>query len=221
MTATASPGIAQARIVFSGRTRDGVTTPLPRSRPHGAAADHALWTRVTGYARCADSGLDPDQWFPVSVDPATARQEAAAAIAVCTGCLVRGECLVLSLRHWDIGQHGVWGGMVAADRARLRRGLMAAHSARGGTAAAGEVAAEGMSRVLRRLVKGRERSVNGGASGSTGQIVDFDGGPAPGRAAPHHRYKPSSTSATQPVIAVKDRDLETTAADSASTAARE
>jgi hypothetical protein len=112
-----------------------------------------LWTRVTGYARCADGGLDPDQWFPVSVDPATARQEAAAAIAVCAGCLVRGECLMLSLRHWDIGQHGVWGGMVAADRARLRRGLSAAHSARGGTAAAGEVAAEGMSRVLRRLVK--------------------------------------------------------------------
>jgi hypothetical protein len=51
----------------------------------------------------------------------TARQEAAAAIAVCTGCLVRGECLVLALRHWDIGQHGVWGGLVTADRARLGR----------------------------------------------------------------------------------------------------
>jgi hypothetical protein len=33
---------------------------------------------------------------------------------------VRGHCLTLSLRHWDIGQHGVWGGLVAADRARLR-----------------------------------------------------------------------------------------------------
>lgn len=51
----------------------------------------------------------------------TARQEAAAAIAVCTGCLVRGECLVLALRHWDIGQHGDWGGLVTAGRARLRR----------------------------------------------------------------------------------------------------
>ena len=42
-------------------------------------------------------------------------------IAVCTGCLVRGECLVLALRHWDIGQHGGWGGLVTAGRARLRR----------------------------------------------------------------------------------------------------
>jgi Transcription factor WhiB len=120
---TASPGMPRARIVPPGRTRDSVTTPPPHPRRHGAAVDHALWAQVTRYARCADSGLDPDQWFPVSVDPARARQEAAAAIAVCAGCLVRGECLVLALRHWDIGQHGVWGGLIAADRARLRRRL--------------------------------------------------------------------------------------------------
>jgi hypothetical protein len=71
------------------------------------------------------------------VDPASARLEAAAAIAVCTSCLVRGECLVLSLRHWDIGQHGVWGGLVAADRARLRRGLPGGSSGRHGPAASG------------------------------------------------------------------------------------
>jgi hypothetical protein len=39
---------------------------------------------------------------------------------VCTTCLVRAECLELSLRHWDIGQHGVWGGLVAAERAAWR-----------------------------------------------------------------------------------------------------
>jgi hypothetical protein len=153
---TASPGIPRPRIVPFGGTGDRVTTPPPHPLRRGAAVDHALWARVTRYARCADSGLDPDRWFPVSVDPARARQEAAAAIAVCTGCLVRGECLVLSLRHWDLGQHGVWGGLVAADRARLRRGLTAAHRARNGMAAAGGGAAEGMSRVLRRLVKGGE-----------------------------------------------------------------
>jgi Transcription factor WhiB len=65
--------------------------------------------------------LDPDQWFPVSADPGRARQEAAAAIAICATCPVRGQCLTLSLHRWDIGQHGVWGGLVAADRARLRR----------------------------------------------------------------------------------------------------
>jgi hypothetical protein len=81
----------------------------------------ALWALVIGHARCSDSDLDPDQWFPVSADTVRARQEAAAAIAICATCPVRGHCLTLSLRHWDIGQHGVWGGLIAADRARLRQ----------------------------------------------------------------------------------------------------
>ena len=83
--------------------------------------DDALWARVARQARCTDSGLDPDQWYPVSTEPAQARHEAAAAITVCTSCPVRAQCLELSLRHWDIGQHGIWGGLVAADRADLRR----------------------------------------------------------------------------------------------------
>jgi hypothetical protein len=83
--------------------------------------DRALWARVIGHARCTGSSLDPDQWFPVSVETGKARQEAAAAITVCTTCVVRAECLALSLRHWDIGQHGVWGGLVAGERAALRR----------------------------------------------------------------------------------------------------
>ena len=82
--------------------------------------DDVLWARVARQARCADSGLDPDQWYPVSTEPARARQEAAAAIAVCTSCPVRAQCLELSLRQWDIGQHGVWGGLVAAERAQIR-----------------------------------------------------------------------------------------------------
>src|SRR5260370_10270812 len=83
--------------------------------------DQALWVRVIRHARCAGSSLDPDQWFPISVEIDKARQEAAAAITVCTTCLVRAEGLALSLRHWDIGQHGVWGGLVAAERAALPR----------------------------------------------------------------------------------------------------
>jgi hypothetical protein len=54
-----------------------------------------------------------------------ARREAAGAIAICTACPVRGACLELSPRHWTIGQHGVWGGLVAADRAALRRRWLA------------------------------------------------------------------------------------------------
>jgi len=82
--------------------------------------DQALWARVIRHARCADGSHDPEQWFPVSVQIEKARQEAAAAIAVCTSCPARAQCLALSLRHWDIGQHGVWGGLVAAERADLR-----------------------------------------------------------------------------------------------------
>ena len=91
----------------------------------------ALWARVASQARCADSGLDPDQWYPVSIEPARARHEAAAAIAVCTSCPVRAHCLELSLRHWDVGQHGVWGGLLAADRAQLRRRWPPGHPGRG------------------------------------------------------------------------------------------
>jgi transcription factor WhiB len=59
------------------------------------------------------------------VEIGKARREAAAAIAVCITCPVRAQCLTLSLRHWDIGQHGVWGGMVPAERMALRRLLHA------------------------------------------------------------------------------------------------
>jgi Transcription factor WhiB len=87
----------------------------------GPFTDQMSWARVARHARCADGDLDPDQWFPVSTDADSARQEAAAAIAICTTCLVCGQCLALSLRYWDIGQHGVWGGLVGVERAALRR----------------------------------------------------------------------------------------------------
>jgi len=86
--------------------------PVHRSVPRPGVVKHA---------RCADSSLDPDQWFPVNAETDKTRREAATAIAVCTACLVHMQCLEFSLRHWDIGQHGVWGGLVAAERAALRR----------------------------------------------------------------------------------------------------
>jgi Transcription factor WhiB len=84
--------------------------------------EQASWTQVIRHARCADGDLDPDQWFPLSAEADQARREAAAAIAVCMACPVRGQCLALSLRHRDIGQHGVWGGLVPADRAQFATG---------------------------------------------------------------------------------------------------
>ena len=91
------------------------------SPPPGPFAGQPSWARLVRHARCADAGLDPDQWFPVSTEAGKARHEAAAAIAICNSCLVRTRCLALSLQHWDIGKHGVWGGLVAAERAQLRR----------------------------------------------------------------------------------------------------
>ena len=102
-----------------------MASSLPAPVP-GQVTDDGSWARVSRYALCADSGLDPDEWFPVSIEPARARHEAAAAIAVCTACLVRAQCLALSLLHWDIGQHGIWGGLVPGDRARLRDHIAAA-----------------------------------------------------------------------------------------------
>jgi Transcription factor WhiB len=88
-------------------------------------ADRASWAQVILQARCADAHLDADEWFPVSAQPESARREAAAAIAVCAACPVRAQCLMLSLRHWGIGQHGIWGGLVPAERAALRRQRLA------------------------------------------------------------------------------------------------
>jgi hypothetical protein len=87
--------------------------------PFAQLTDRALRAEVTSMAQCADGTLDPDEWFPVSTDPEAARREAAGAIAICAACPVREECLELSLRRWTIGQHGVWGGLVPAERAAL------------------------------------------------------------------------------------------------------
>src|SRR5215469_11023230 len=127
-----------------------LTAPVP-----DPVTDYRLWARVTRHARCAGSGIDPDEWFPVSAEPATARHEAAAAIAVCATCLVRAECLALSLRRWDIGRHGIWGGLVAADRARLRARARAGRTGGRQIAIVRDMGAAGMSGPRRWLVKGR------------------------------------------------------------------
>jgi Transcription factor WhiB len=97
----------------------------PPGVPAPALVGSWAWARVIRQARCAESSLDADVWFPVSPGAQQARQEAAAAIAICKDCPVRSQCLALSLRHWDVGQYGVWGGMVAAERASLRRQMLA------------------------------------------------------------------------------------------------
>ena len=107
---------------FAHATRTSGTAAIQRSSPSGLGpgTGRPPWSWVIRHALCRYVSLDPDQWFPASTDVETARHEAAAAIAICHGCPVRAQCLAVSLRHWDIGQHGVWGGLVPAERAPLR-----------------------------------------------------------------------------------------------------
>ena len=94
--------------------------------------DRILWATVVARAACSTSGLSPDDWYPVSAPAEAARREAAGAIAVCAACRVREECLELALRNWTVGQHGVWGGTVPAERdGTPRRAGRAAHPGAG------------------------------------------------------------------------------------------
>src|ERR1700722_1774078 len=90
-----------------------------------AMSDRALWLLMVERGACSVSELSPDDWYPVSASAEAARCEAAGAIAVCTACPVRQECLELALRNWGVGQHGVWGGTVPAERERLRAARVA------------------------------------------------------------------------------------------------
>ncbi|HEY3651759.1 MAG TPA: WhiB family transcriptional regulator [Streptosporangiaceae bacterium] len=117
--AAAGPTLMASPSAIAHADRSG-SDHLALSAP-GPLADQPSWARLIRHARCADAGLDPDEWFPVSTKARQARREAAEAIAICNSCPVRTRCLALSLQHWDIGKHGVWGGLVAPERAQLRR----------------------------------------------------------------------------------------------------
>jgi hypothetical protein len=108
-------------ILHSPRQR-----PAELARPDANPADLTV-ARLTSLvmsplAECVDSAVSTDEWFPVATRPAGARAEGARALALCAVCPVRAECLELSMRIWPAGgQHGIWGGLVEADRAEARR----------------------------------------------------------------------------------------------------
>ena len=80
---------------------------------------------ISPMARCWGTS-DPDDWFPVAARRDRARIEAARALQTCAMCPVRAQCLELSLRLWHAGgRHGVWGGLIAADRADAHRRWLA------------------------------------------------------------------------------------------------
>jgi hypothetical protein len=97
--------------------------PVGRARMEPASlSDRELTDRLSGpLVRCATGSVNPDDWFPVAIEPQRARRQGAAALALCETCALRAECLEVSMRQWDtVGRHGIWGGFVEAERIRLQ-----------------------------------------------------------------------------------------------------
>jgi WhiB family redox-sensing transcriptional regulator len=65
-------------------------------------------------ALCAQ--IDPDSWYPENGRWRGADSEAK---AVCEECEVRVQCLEWALEHDE--RYGIWGGLSANERARLKR----------------------------------------------------------------------------------------------------
>jgi WhiB family transcriptional regulator, redox-sensing transcriptional regulator len=76
-------------------------------------------------AACKDAP-DPDVFFPGK------GEDAEAAKRVCAGCPVMGECLAFALATMRAADrdHGVYGGLIPAERARLRGGPVLVRASR-------------------------------------------------------------------------------------------
>jgi WhiB family transcriptional regulator, redox-sensing transcriptional regulator len=61
---------------------------------------------------------DPDLFFPISAKGPGEKQVARAKI-ICSGCIVRQQCLEFALAHDQL--YGIWGGTTPEDRQRDRR----------------------------------------------------------------------------------------------------
>jgi WhiB family transcriptional regulator, redox-sensing transcriptional regulator len=97
-----------------------------RAVPAALTDDELAAMVMSPLARCSGAATDPDEWFPVAAVVPAARAEAQRALALCAACPVRAECLEMSLRQWQtIGKHGIWGGLVEAERAVAHREWLA------------------------------------------------------------------------------------------------
>ncbi len=125
-------GIAQggramtvARLV-SRRPLWAELASLQDTEPADLTDEQLITLILSPVARCAGAQLDPDEWFPVANAAEHARAEASGALALCAVCPVRAECLEFAMRRWrDTGEHGIWGGLVEAERASARRRWLA------------------------------------------------------------------------------------------------
>jgi hypothetical protein len=99
-----------ADVAERRRERKRVQQRRARARRRSTAAP-AAWA-LPGLPACR--GADPDLFFPLP------GESAGQAIAICSGCLVRAECLALALANGE--RFGVWGGVhleAEPDLARL------------------------------------------------------------------------------------------------------
>ena len=67
-------------------------------------------------ARCSQAGVDREAFY---AGRQTRREEVRAALALCTGCPVRGNCLQNAVDNNDAW--GIWGGTTATQRRSMRR----------------------------------------------------------------------------------------------------
>jgi WhiB family redox-sensing transcriptional regulator len=85
------------------------------------ARDDGLYRLLThlaefgGWPACADPGVDPEWFFPISASD-TGRTRPA--LATCQRCEVHKSCLRHALRTPETS--GIWGGTTEEDRAAMR-----------------------------------------------------------------------------------------------------
>lgn len=91
--------------------RYGPAGPAPRRAPTpDAITSDVPLPRLHGQAACR--GMDTEMFFPLD------NQSTAPITAICSGCLVRVECLDWALAH---GERGIWGGTSEPARREMRR----------------------------------------------------------------------------------------------------
>lgn len=71
---------------------------------------------TTWMVEAACAGHNPDLWFSPGPGPSPDRSRA---IAICTRCPVREECLEYALQHQI--DEGVWGGVGSRERRRIAK----------------------------------------------------------------------------------------------------
>src|SRR5579875_1022510 len=128
-----------ANVMDHGKAKEEclVSNPLLRNEPAAPAAAaqgtepaelsvSQLTAIVTSpWAKCVGS-TNPDDWFPIAARKDRVRTEAARALRLCAACPVRAPCLELSMRVWRAGgKHGIWGGLIPADRTEVHRQWLA------------------------------------------------------------------------------------------------